>query len=63
MSYKKQFYNEGLGITFYQKPMKFIKKKIKNEKLYKLASLTIKICYTLFAIVFAIIIFMANWPL
>ena len=33
--YIKQFYTEGFATTFYQKPTKFISKKVKNKKFSK----------------------------
>ena len=63
MSYKDQFYSEGLAITFYQKPVKFIKKKIKNKSLAKFISVIIGIIYTLLAIAFAVLMFIVNFPL
>ena len=63
MSYKDQFYNEGLATTFCVKPIKYIKKKIKNKKMANCICMLIKILYTLVAIAFAIIMFKVNFPL
>ncbi len=63
MSYIDQFYNEGLATTFYQPPIKFIKKKIKNKKIVEFICLLIKILYTILAILFGIFMFIVNFPL
>ncbi len=63
MSYKDQFYKEGLAITFYQKPVKYVKKKIKNRGLANFMSVRIGIIYTLLAIAFAVLMFIVNFPL
>lgn len=51
--YIKQFYNEGLATIFYNKPINYIDRKIKNKNIVKLISLIIKIIYTVLAISFA----------
>lgn len=61
--YIYQFYNEGLATTFYLKPIKFMKKIIKNERLFKLVSILIKILYTLVALIFAWYVFLDKYPL
>ncbi len=63
MSYIDQFYKEGLATTFYQGPTKFIKKKIKNKNIADFLCLLIKIFYTVFAVLFAILMFIVNFPL
>ena len=63
MSYKDQFYNEGLATTFCVKPIKYIKKKIKNKELAQILTIIIKVLYTLLAITFAVIMFIVNFPL
>ena len=45
--YIKQFYSEGLATTFYQKPLNYLKRKIKNKKLINFLSIIIKVIYTL----------------
>ena len=61
--YLNQFYNEGLGTTFYLKPVNYIKRKIKNPKNQKYIELIIKIIYTILVLLFAIYIFIKKWPL
>ena len=41
--YIRQFYNEGFATTFIKKPVKFLKKHIKNEKIVKILTILIKI--------------------
>lgn len=48
--YIKQFYSEGLATTFYLKPLNFLKKKIKNEKIVNIIAIIIKVIYTLLAL-------------
>ncbi len=62
-NYIHQFYNEGFATTFYLKPIKFIKKHIKNENIVKMLSLFIKIIYTIAMIIVAIITFKKQYPL
>lgn len=54
--YIKQFYTEGFATTFYQKPIKFIDKKVKNKKMVKFLSIIIKIIYTLVFVSIGIIV-------
>lgn len=61
--YINQFYNEGLGLTFYVKPVKKLSKLIKNKKVLKFFDVLIKIIYTVLAISFAIIMFIVKFPL
>ncbi len=63
MKYKDQFYNEGFGTTFYLKPLKYIKKTIKNVKFRKFLMITLKVLYTIIFIVIGIIMFIINFPL
>lgn len=60
--YIKQFYSEGLATIFYLKPLKYLKKHIKNKTLFKISSLFLKILYTLFCIFVAIILFKVIFP-
>lgn len=53
--YIKQFYTEGFATTFYQKPTKYINKKIKNKKLAKFINCSIKVLYTIIFLGIAII--------
>ena len=62
-NYIHQFYNEGFATTFYLKPIRFIKKHIKNESTVKVLSLLIKIIYTIAMIIVAIITFKKQYPL
>ena len=55
--YLKQIYNEGLATTFYQKPISFINKKIKNKSLRKILDVLIALFYTLFILFFAGFVF------
>ena len=61
--YIYQFYNEGLGTTFYLKPVKFINKFIKNKAICKIIEVIIKIFYTILVIVLAYIMFLDRYPL
>lgn len=61
--YIRQFYNEGLGLMFYVKPVKRLSKIIKNKKVLKVFSILIKIIYTILAITFAVIMFIEKYPL
>lgn len=61
--YLNQFYNEGLATTFYQKPLNYIKRKIKNPKKIKIIELIIKVLYTVLVLLFAIYMFIYKWPL
>jgi len=63
MSYREQFYNEGFGTTFYLKPIKYIRKKVKNKKAVKLLLMIVKILYTIVFISLAIVMFILNFPL
>lgn len=54
--YIKQFYTEGFATTFYQKPINFLKKKIKNKKLLSSLSMVIKIMYTLVFVTIGIVV-------
>jgi len=51
--YLRQFYNEGFATIFYQKPVNYLKKKIKSEKIVKLLSVLIKLLYTILVLMFA----------
>ena len=51
--YIKQIYSEGLATTFYLKPLNYLKKKIKNEKVFDVLSRIIKIIYTLLILLLA----------
>lgn len=51
--YIKQIYSEGLATTFYLKPLNYLKKKIKNEKVFDILSKIIKIIYTLLILLLA----------
>lgn len=53
--YIKQFYTEGFATTFYQKPTKYVSKKIKNKKCSKFINTIIKIVYTVLALAVAVI--------
>lgn len=61
--YIKQFYSEGFATTFYLRPTKYVKKKIKDKTKVRNINFIIKIIYTLAAIAFAIFMFIINWPL
>ena len=61
--YIDQFYNEGFGTTFYLKPIKYLKMKVKNDKLLNVLCLFIKILYTILVIMFAIYMFDRKFPL
>ncbi len=59
----KQFYNEGFATTFIKKPVKFLKKHIKNEKIVNFLTILIKIFYTLLILAFAVLMFKKQFPL
>ena len=61
--YIHQFYNEGFATTFYLKPIKFIKKHIKNESIIKILSLLIQVIYTILMIIIGVITFIKQYPL
>ena len=44
--YINQIYTEGLATTFYLKPIKFLKKKIKNKKVRKIFVFLFTFLYT-----------------
>lgn len=60
--YTKQIFEEGLGTTFYQKPRKYIEKKINNEILKKVLYIFLNIAYIAFIIIISIAIFKFNFP-
>ena len=62
-SYIEQIYNEGLATTFYLKPVKFIRKYIKNDNLFKIIKILIAVLYTVFALIFAWLMFWEKYPL
>ena len=53
--YVKQFYNEGFATTFYQKPTKYINKKVKNKNAAKFVNGFIKVLYTIVFLGIAVI--------
>ena len=59
----RQFYNEGFATTFYQKPIKYLKKKLKNKSFYNFLSLLIKTIYTIIVIAFALFVFYKKLPI
>lgn len=59
--YFSQIYDEGFGTTFYQKPLKVIKK-IKNNKVEKTLSMLLKIIYTIFIFAFSFLLFILTYP-
>lgn len=61
--YIDQFYNEGLATTFYLRPIKLLKKKIKNKKLLRFITILIKFLYTVLVLVFAWFMFWDKYPL
>jgi len=61
--YIDQFYNEGLATTFYLKPIKLISKKIRNKKILKVLTISIKILYTVLVLIFAWFMFWDKYPL
>ncbi len=61
--YIKQFYNEGLATTFYLKPINFISRYVKNEKLLGVLKVLIAILYTIFVLVLAWFMFWDRYPL
>ena len=63
MRYRDQFYNEGLATTLYLKPVKFVKKKVRNKSLQKFVCFMIKAIYTILAIIIAILVFIIVYPL
>lgn len=61
--YINQFYNEGLATTFYLKPVKYLQKKIKNQKVLKVLLTILKIFYTIVILLFALYMFNSKYPL
>lgn len=60
--YIRQFYNEGIGDLFFVKPKKLIDKNIKNKKINKTITTSLKIIYTIFAICCGILLFYIAFP-
>ena len=60
--YIKQIYNEGLGISFYQKPKNFINKHIHNNLIRKSCLLGLEVLYIIFLVAIIIIVFNLNFP-
>lgn len=57
-----QFYNEGFATTFYQKPIKYLNKKVSNKRLLKILSITMQVIYTIAMIIVAIYVFLLKYP-
>lgn len=51
-----QFFNEGFATTFVLKPIKFIKKSIKNKTLINALTIIIKILYAILMILILIFV-------
>ena len=62
-SYIEQFYSEGLATTFYTKPINFVRRFIKNDVLFKLIGIVIKVLYTVFVLMLAWFMFWDRYPL
>lgn len=62
-SYIEQFFNEGLATTFYIKPITFVRKYVKNDFMFNLISVVIKILYTGFVLLLAWFMFWDRYPL
>ena len=60
--YIHQFYNEGFATTFCLKPIKYLNKKIKNEKFKKGLINLIRVVYTILVIAFAFYVFYKKFP-
>ena len=58
----RQFYNEGFATTFIKKPVKFLKKHIKNEKMVNFLTILIKVLYTVLILALAVYIFIKKYP-
>ena len=54
--YIKQIYTEGLATTFYIKPINYLKKNIKNKKMFNVLVYLIKLIYTVLMILLALYI-------
>lgn len=59
-NYIAQLFNEGLGTTFYQKPLSLIKKYCNNNKLL---IIILTFLYIIFIIIFGLFMFYMNYPL
>lgn len=57
-----QFYNEGFATTFCLKPIKFIKRIVKNELFCNILIVLVKIIYTLLMVLVAWKIFWIKYP-
>ena len=55
--YLKQIYKKGFATTFYQKPISYIDKHIKNKTIKKIIKTIITIIYTLLILTFAGFVF------
>lgn len=62
-SYIEQFFSEGLATTFYVKTITFFRKYIKNEILFNIIRILIKILYTVFVLLLAWFMFWDRYPL
>ena len=56
-------FTEGLGDIFYMKYYRFIKKNIENEIIKKILLGIHKVCYIIFLLVVAFVIFKLSFPL
>lgn len=61
--YIKQIFEEGLATTFYQKPKKYIERKLNNEIIKKTFHICLTILYIIFIVIISVIIFKFNFPL
>lgn len=61
-SFIYQFYNEGFATTFCLKPIKLIKKVVKNDTICKILIIFVKLIYTLLMICLAWKLFWVVYP-
>lgn len=60
--YVNEFYKEGIGYIFCEKPIAFIKEHVKNTTLVKIFSYLIKFIFTVVVIVISGYILYKKWP-
>ena len=61
--YIKQIFEEGLATTFYQKPKKYIEKKLEKSSLKNTFLIFLKALYIIFLMIITYFIFIFNFPL
>ena len=60
--YVKQFFCDGFGYYLFFKPYNYLKKNIKDKKLFKVISILLAIFYTLLMFFAIILVFNLTYP-